>query len=60
MTPDLVLRTHNNGKRKVDVDGRSGHGDDWGRTLRREERMIDGGKRKGELRKETSHRPIIK
>jgi len=46
MAPDLILRTHNNGEGKVDVDGGSGHGDAWGRTLRREERMIDGGKGK--------------
>jgi len=60
MTPDFILRTHNDGKREVDVDRGSGHGDNWGRTLREEERMIDGGKRKGELRKETSYQPIIK
>ena len=46
MTPDLILRTHNDGKGKVDVDSGSGHGDDWGRTLREEEQMIDGGKGK--------------
>jgi len=60
MTPDFILTTHNDGKGEVDVDSRSRHGDNWGRTLRREERMIDGGERKSELRKETSYQPIIK
>jgi len=46
MTPDLILTTHNDGEREVDVDSGSGHGDDWGRTLREEEWMIDGGKEK--------------
>jgi len=55
MTPYFVLRAHNNGKRKVDVDGGSRHGDDWGRTLREEDGRIDGGERKSKLRKETSH-----
>jgi len=46
MTPYLVLRSHSDGKGKVDVDGGSGHSDAWGRTLREEERRIDGGKGK--------------
>jgi len=46
MTPNFILRTHNDGKGKVDVDRGSRHGDDWGRTLREEEWMIDGGKGK--------------
>jgi len=46
MTPDLILTTHNDGEGKVDVDGGSGHSGDWGRTLREEEWMIDGGKGK--------------
>jgi len=46
MTPDFILRTHNDGKGEVDVDSGDGHGDNWGRTLREEEWMIDGGKGK--------------
>jgi len=33
MTPDLILRTHNDGEGKVDVDGRGGHGDMIGEEL---------------------------
>jgi len=55
MTPDLILTTHNDGERKVDVDCRSRHGDDWGRTLRGEERMIDEGKEK---RTEERNQPL--
>jgi len=46
VAPYLVLRSHSDGESKIDVDGGSGHGDDWGRTLREEEQMIDGGKGK--------------
>jgi len=46
MTPDLILRAHNDGEGEVDVNSGSGHDDDWGRTLREEERMIDGEKGK--------------
>jgi len=46
VTPNLILRTHNDGEREVDVNGGSRHCDDWGRTLREEEWMIDGGEGK--------------
>jgi len=46
MTPDFILRTHNDGKGEVDVNRGNRHGGDWGRTLRGEERMIDGGEGK--------------
>jgi len=54
-TPNLVIRSR--GSRENQTDR---HDDDWGRTLREEDGMIDGGERKSELREETSHRPIIK
>jgi len=47
VTPNLILRSHNDGERKIDVDRRGGrHNDNWGRTLREEEQLIDGGKGK--------------
>jgi len=46
MTPDLILRAHNDGKGEIDVDRGGGHSGTWGRTLRREERIVDGEKGK--------------
>jgi len=46
VTPDFILRTHNDGKSKVDVDRGGGHGEDRGRTLRGEDERLMGGKEK--------------